>query len=199
MALSETSNQGKDIKFWGAYDNEEVGSVSMSGADSNVTINALNRILSVLCPTAASDFRDVVIRKSFALSADMAHALHPNYSEKHHPQHAPAMHSGVVLKMNANQRYATDFVGCAVVKALAARHSIPIQDYIVKNDSPCGSTIGTMLAATTGIRVVDVGAPQFAMHSCREMMSTDDAYFYYSFMKAYYDDQNSLYEQATLQ
>lgn len=199
VSLSETSNEGRDIKFWGAYDNEEVGSVSMMGADSTITLNALNRILTSLNPEMNGDFKEIVIRKSFALSADMAHALHPNYSEKHHPQHSPVMHGGVVLKMNANQRYATDMVGCAVIRNLASKYSIPLQDFIVKNDSPCGSTIGTMLASMTGLRVVDVGAPQFAMHSCREMMSTDDAYYYYSFMKAFYDDQAPLFDQATLQ
>ena len=198
LALSETTCEGRDINFWGAYDNEEVGSVSIMGADSTVTTTALNRILTTLNPEGSGDFKDVIIRKSFALSADMAHALHPNYSEKHHPQHSPTMHGGVVLKMNANQRYATDFVGCSVIRALATRHSIPLQEYIVKNDSPCGSTIGTMLAANTGIRVVDIGAPQFAMHSCRELMGADDAYYYYSLMKAFYDDQHPLCDEATL-
>lgn len=197
QALSESDNEGKDIKFWAAYDNEEVGSVSIMGADSVVTSNTMNRILTCLCPEATGDFKDVVFRKSFALSADMAHGLHPNYQEKHHPQHAPLMHKGVVLKMNANQRYATDFVGCSIIRSLAARHSIPLQEYIVKNDSPCGSTIGTMLAAMTGVRVVDVGAAQFAMHSCREMMGTDDAYYYYSFMKAFFDDPHALNDEAS--
>ena len=198
QALAETNNEGKDIKFWGAYDNEEVGSVSITGADSVITTNALNRILNSLCEDAKGDFKEIIFRKSFGLSADMAHAIHPNYTEKHHPQHAPAVHGGVVLKMNPNQRYATDFVGHSIVKSLASKHSIPIQDYIVKNDSPCGSTIGTFLAANTGIRIVDVGAPQFAMHSCRELMGTDDAYFYYSFMKAFYDDSSPLYDEASL-
>jgi aspartyl aminopeptidase len=197
QAIAETDNEGRDIKFWAGYDNEEVGSVSIMGADSVITTNALNRILTCLVNDAPSDFKDVVFRKSFAISADMAHAQHPNYQEKHHPQHAPQMHKGVVLKMNANQRYATDFVGCSVIRALATRHSIPLQEYIVKNDSPCGSTIGTMLAANTGIRVVDVGAPQFAMHSCREMMGADDAFYYYSFMKAFFDDKHPLNDEAS--
>lgn len=198
QALAETDIEGKDIKFWAGFDNEEVGSVSIMGADSVITTNSLNRILTTLCPDMTGDFKEIVFRKSFALSADMAHALHPNYSEKHHPQHAPVMHGGVVLKMNANQRYATDFVGCTMIRAIAARHSIPLQEFIVKNDSPCGSTIGTMLAANTGIRVVDVGAPQFSMHSCREMMGTDDAYYYYSFMKAFFDDPHPVFDEAAL-
>jgi aspartyl aminopeptidase len=198
LSLSETNADTKDIKFWGGYDNEEVGSVSITGADSVITANILNRILSVLHPELLGDYKDVVFRKSLALSADMAHAVHPNYAEKHHPQHSPNIHGGVVLKMNANQRYATDFVGCAIVKSLAHRYSIPVQEYIVKNDSPCGSTIGTMLAANTGIRVVDVGAPQLAMHSCREMMGTDDAYHYYSLFKAFYDDLYPIFDQASL-
>ena len=197
QSLSESNVDGNDIKLWAAFDNEEVGSVSITGADSVITANTLNRILNTLCPDAVGDFKDVVYRKSFAISADMAHAVHPNYSEKHHPQHSPKIHSGVVIKINANQNYATDFVGNSLVKALANRNSIPLQEYIVKNDSPCGSTIGTMLAANTGIRVVDIGAPQLAMHSCRELMGTDDAYYYYSFMKAFYDDEHPVHDEAS--
>jgi aspartyl aminopeptidase len=197
QALSESTSDGKDIKLWAGYDNEEVGSVSITGADSIITLNALNRILSVLHPSLSTDLKQVILRKSFALSADMAHAIHPNFSDKHHPQHAPKMHEGVVIKINANQKYATDFVGSGIIKALASRNSIPFQEFIVKNDSPCGATIGTMLAANTGIRVVDVGAPQFAMHSCREIMGTDDAYYYYSFMKSFYDDGHSLNDSGS--
>lgn len=198
QAIAETPTTGKDIKMWAAFDHEEVGSVSITGADSVVASNLMSRLLKVLCPTARGDFPDVVFRKSFGFSADMAHALHPNYSEKHHPQHAPKMHSGVVLKINANQNYATDFVGCTLTRSLASRNSIPLQEFIVKNDSPCGSTIGPMLAAQTGIRIVDIGAPQFSMHSCRELMGTDDAFYYYSFLKSFFDDQHSLSEEASL-
>ena len=197
QSLKESQNTSKDVKMWAAFDHEEVGSVSIAGADSVITANTINRILSILSDNDFNDYKEIVYRKSFALSADMAHALHPNYSEKHHPQHAPGVHKGVVLKINANQNYATDFVGASIVRSLAARNSIALQEFIVKNDSPCGSTIGPMLAANTGIRVVDVGAPQLAMHSCRELMGTDDAYNYYSLMKAFYDDPTPLHDIAS--
>lgn len=195
-SLIQSKNSGKDINMWAAYDHEEIGSVSMTGADSVVTSTILKRILSVLSPGAC---HDLVFRKSFALSADMAHGVHPNYREKHHPQHGPRIHGGVVLKINADQNYATDCVGSTIVKALALRNSIPLQEFIVKNDSPCGSTIGPMLSANTGIRVVDVGAPQLAMHSCRELMGCDDAFYYHAFMKAFYDDFHPLHDTGSYQ
>lgn len=99
------------------------------------------------------------IHKSFLLSADMAHALHPNYAEKHHSDHAPKMQQGIVLKINANQRYMTDSIGSSVLKVLAARAGVPLQEFIVRNDTLCGSTIGPMLAAKAGIKTIDIGAP----------------------------------------
>ena len=199
QALSEAGSSGRDIQMWAAFDHEEVGSISISGADSVIMANTLGRILNVLCPGIAIDEKEQIFKKSFGVSADMAHAVHPNYSDKHHPQHAPKVHGGVVVKINADLNYASDTIGIAMIKGLAARNEVPVQEFIVKNDSACGSTIGPMLSGNTGIRVVDIGAPQLAMHSCRELMGTDDAYFYYSFMKAFYDDPNPLHDSASYQ
>jgi aspartyl aminopeptidase len=87
------------------------------------------------------------IHQSFLVSADMAHAVHPNYSEKHHKNHMPIIHGGMVVKINANQRYATDVISSSALKVIAAKAEVPLQEFIVRNDSLCGSTIGPIMAA----------------------------------------------------
>ena len=110
------------------------------------------------------------------ISADMAHAVHPNYAEKHESNHQPQMHGGIVVKTNANQRYATTSFTSTILKAVAAKTSpsVTLQEFVVRNDSPCGSTIGPILSAKTGLRTIDVGAPMLSMHSIREMCGVDD-------------------------
>lgn len=186
-AISEASSDCQDIKMAIAFDNEEIGSVSMMGADSVVTDQVLTRIYETLPGDRENDSLWSLYRRSWLVSADMAHAIHPNYSDKHQSDHAPQFHKGVVIKINANQRYATDSVGASVMRRLGRIAEVPTQDFIVKNDSPCGSTIGPLIASKTGIRVIDIGAPQFAMHSIRELMGTDDAHYYYHLMKAFFD------------
>jgi len=127
------------------FDHEEIGSRSAQGADSNIAKEITTRISEQLGGKTQEDhFR--AIRNSLVVSADMAHAVHPNFIGKHHPQHHPRMHEGIVIKINANQRYATDSVSQAILKSLAARCNVPIQEFIVRNDSLCGSTIGPMIA-----------------------------------------------------
>jgi aspartyl aminopeptidase len=111
----------------------------------------------------------------------MAHGHHPNYQEKHQPQHAPRVQQGIVLKTNANQRYMTDIVGASVIRKIAAQASpapVPMQDFMVKNDSVCGSTIGPMMAAKAGIKTVDIGGPMLGMHSIRETCGVIDLLYY---------------------
>lgn len=126
-----------------------------------------------------------ILARSFLLSADMAHAAHPNYPygrrsprkpgrEKHDECHRPSMHGGVVLKHNSSQRYTTSSRSAAHIKAIAARNAIPVQEFMVRNDSRCGTTIGPILAAQLGLQAADVGAPQLSMHSIREMAGTTD-------------------------
>merc|ERR1712083_279078 len=104
----------------------------------------------------------------------MAHAIHPNYSNKHESNHKPQMQKGLVIKYNGNQRYATTMVSTYHLIEVAKMYKIPIQKFVVKNNSPCGSTIGPSLSARCGIRTVDVGCPQLAMHSIREQMGVKD-------------------------
>src|SRR5690606_22400005 len=105
---------------------------------------------------------------SLCASADGAHATHPNYAERHEPSHQIALDGGPVLKHNANVRYATDAPGAAELRRCAARVGVPLQDFVVRSDMPCGSTIGPDTAAGLGITTVDLGVAQLAMHSARE-------------------------------
>jgi aspartyl aminopeptidase len=111
---------------------------------------------------------------SLLISADMAHAVHPNYSEKHEENHRPKMNQGVVVKQNANQRYATTSITTHILRQCAKEAGVSLQEFVVRNDSPCGSTIGPMLSAKLGLRTIDVGNPQLSMHSIRETCGTKD-------------------------
>lgn len=178
-ALVKTSLEGDDlvnktdrtVNMICLFDHEEIGSRSAQGACSPFLLDSMKRIVAVLeRPTCLSS----VLARSFIISADMAHAVHPNYVSKHEDKHCPALHKGVVIKTNQNQRYATNGYTGFVLREIASRRGIPTQEFVVRNDSPCGSTIGPIIAGGTGIRTVDVGMPQLAMHSCREMCGVDD-------------------------
>jgi aspartyl aminopeptidase len=115
-----------------------------------------------------------VLADSLLLSADMAHAVHPNYADRHEPRHKPRLGGGPVLKTNHNQRYATTAAGAAAVRTLAAGAGVTMQDFVARSDLGCGSTIGPAAAAHLGIQVVDLGAPMLSMHSARELMACAD-------------------------
>lgn len=120
------------------------------------------------------DLYNSTISKSFCLSIDQAHAVHPNYASKHESQHAPTLNAGVVIKTNSNQRYTTNGETGFIVRELARQNKLPIQEFCVRNDCPCGSTIGPIISTRTGVRTVDAGMPQLSMHSCREVMGIAD-------------------------
>ena len=167
------------------FDHEEIGSQSAQGADSNMVVESTQRIFNGLSQGQGLRPGEFMwenyysaIHRSFLLSADMAHAVHPNYPEKHQGQHMPMIQKGIVLKINANQRYMTDTVGSSVLKVLAQQAGVPIQEFIVRNDSLCGSTIGPMIASKAGIKTIDIGAPQLAMHSIRETCGVVDLFYY---------------------
>eukprot|EP00897_Mesotaenium_endlicherianum_P001185 jgi/Mesen1/11067/ME000099S10511 len=181
-ALMESSagdglEEESGVRMVALFDHEEVGSNSAQGAGSPVMFDALRRVTAVFAASSGQEQEGVVeraLQRSFLVSADMAHCLHPNYQDKHEESHQPKMHGGLVIKTNANQRYATNAVTAFLFREIAARHNIPTQEFVVRNDVPCGSTIGPILASGVGIRTVDVGAPQLSMHSVREMCGVDD-------------------------
>lgn len=131
------------IRISALFDHEEVGSESAQGAASSLTEQILRRL------TDPSTF-ELAISRSFLISSDQAHALHPNYSEYHEENHRPTINGGVVLKYNGNQRYATNSITASIVRESARIAGVPMQDFLVKNDCACGSTIGPIISAKLG-------------------------------------------------
>ncbi|MCZ2837992.1 M18 family aminopeptidase [Modestobacter sp. VKM Ac-2985] len=156
-----------------ANDHEEVGSGSMSGARGSFLEDVVRRLVAVL---DAGDPQALprALAQSRLVSADMAHALHPTRSDRHEPGHQPQLGGGPVLKVNANQAYATDAVTSGWFADRCAEASVPVQWFVTRADLPCGSTIGPLTATRLGVATVDVGAPMLAMHSVRELASALD-------------------------
>ncbi len=157
------------------YDHEEVGSESATGASGNLLLSMLERI--AYAQGADRNGFLTAMARSIAVSADGAHATHPNYVDKHDPNHQIELNAGVTIKRNANQRYATDAVSEGFIVDVCRSAHVPLQYYIHRNDLPCGSTIGPVTAARLGVSTVDLGAPQLSMHSIRETAGTMDAIY----------------------
>ncbi len=164
-----------------ANDHEEVGSGSMEGARGSFLEDVVARLVAAtgdhrtdgLRPYDAQDL-PVTIARSRLVSADMAHAQHPTQGERHEPNHAPTLGGGPVLKLNANQAYATDARSGGWFAARCADAGVPLQHFVTRADLPCGSTIGPLTAMRLGVSTVDVGSPLLGMHSCRELGSAAD-------------------------
>jgi len=168
------------------FDHEEVGSESAQGAGSPI----LNELFKRLIPDSSK--LEIAIRKSFLISADMAHAIHPNYSDKHEGNHKVAMNNGVVIKFNVSQRYATNSTTAFLIHELAKRNNIPVQDFVMRNDMACGTTIGPIISSHVGLRTVDIGNPQLSMHSIREMAAIADITHAVNLIKAFYEQFTEL-------
>ncbi|KAI0303216.1 aspartyl aminopeptidase [Russula brevipes] len=171
-ALSESASSDRfplegNVNCIALFNHEEIGSVSTTGAESSLIPSLLERLSPSPALLAQS------IAKSLLISADMGHAVHPNYTSKHEDNHRPRMNGGIVIKTNAKQRYATDVIGTFIVKQLLERKGGKVQEYEVRNDMPCGSTVGPMLSKL-GLRTVDVGCAMLSMHSIRETAGSHD-------------------------
>jgi Aspartyl aminopeptidase len=202
------------IRLIALFDHEEIGSRTAQGADSNA-LPAIIRRLSVLPPSSFEDAGserfyiksgetdlstayEQTLSTSFLVSADMAHSVNPNYSFKYEPDHRPEMNKGPVIKINANARYATNAPGIVLLQEVAQKagengeNGVPLQLFVVRNDSSCGSTIGPMLSAALGARTLDLGNPQLSMHSIRETGGTEDVGHAIRLFSSFFKNYSSL-------
>jgi aspartyl aminopeptidase len=183
LALEPASAHRGFLPVLVLFDHEEVGSSSDHGAQSDLLATVLERIV-----LAAGGNREDFLRRlpaSLLASADMAHATHPNYPERHEPGHPIEVNAGPVLKVHPNLRYATDGRTAAAFALACRQAGVGLQRYEHRADLPCGSTIGPLVSARTGIPTVDVGAAQLAMHSAREVMGAQDVAAYSAALQAF--------------
>ena len=197
-ALVESSSTLADdtmVRMVALFDHEEVGSESASGAHGTLINDLVDRICT-LGGASASGSRAACTSNSFLLSVDCAHAAHPNYMDKHEDNHRPQLHLGPVIKYNANTRYATNGLTGSIVKALARIGNVPVQQFCVKNDSPCGSTIGPILSTLCGIGAADIGNPMWSMHSVRETCGTADIQHMTTLLTTFFSHYQEVRPQA---
>ena len=205
------------IRLIACFDHEEIGSMTAQGAFS-MMLPAIIRRLSVL-PSSSfaeddseesydhatdpelSTAYEQTLSSSFLLSADMAHSVNPNYGAKYESDHRPEMNQGPVIKINANARYATNSPGIVLLQEVARKaaklidsdpEGVPLQLFVVRNDSSCGSTIGPMLSAHLGARTLDLGNPQLSMHSCRETGGADDVHHAIRLFSSFFQHYSAL-------
>ena len=166
-----------------AMDHEETGSNSTSGASGPFLETVLERLIEVR--GGGVEARSRAYAASFVASADMAHAVHPNYAEKHDGGHRPRPNGGPVLKVNANQRYATNGASRSVWARACEKAGTPWQTFVSRNDQPCGTTIGPLTATRLGIETFDIGVPGLSMHSARELVGADDPWMLAAALSAF--------------
>lgn len=161
-------------------DHEEVGSCSTSGAQGTFLQAVLQRL------TLGSEAEHRMLQNSLLISADNAHGIHPNYADRHDELHGPILNRGPVIKTNANQRYATNSESSAYFRYLCELSNVPVQDFVVRSDMACGSTIGPITATRLGVKTLDIGVPTFAMHSIREMAGSLDAWYLFQVLSKFF-------------
>jgi aspartyl aminopeptidase len=165
-------------------DHEEVGSMSAVGAQGPMLEQVLNRLTN----SSAENTR--MIANSMLISADNAHGIHPNFTDKHDANHGPILNAGPVIKVNANQRYATNDITSAMFRQFASQVEAKVQVFVVRADMACGSTIGPITAAELGVKTLDIGVPQFAMHSIRELAGCEDVVKTIEILKNFLNQDN---------
>ena len=179
QALLNSDDQHSQVLV--CTDHEEVGSNSACGADGPFLEQVLRRVLN-----SEEDFVRC-IQHSLLISADNAHGIHPNYADKHDANHGPLLNHGPVIKVNANQRYATTSETSSFFKLLCQQADIPVQSFVTRSDLGCGSTIGPITASQLGVQTIDIGVPTFAMHSIRELAGSKDLGYLVSALQAFYN------------
>ena len=193
------ANNSSSVPVLAVFDNEETGSLTKQGADSTLLEDVLKRI-SLSCSKDEEGYYRAV-SSSFMVSADNAHALHPNHPEKADPVNRPAINKGIVIKFNAAQHYTTDAVSCAVYRDLCESNDIPVQVFTNRSDSRGGSTLGNVSNAHVSLNTVDIGLAQLAMHSCYETAGAKDTKYLIDAMTIFYSktfrtDKAGLFELA---
>ncbi len=179
QALLNSNDQHSQVLV--CTDHEEVGSNSACGADGPFLEQVLRRVLN-----SEEDFVRC-IQHSLLISADNAHGIHPNYADKHDANHGPLLNHGPVIKVNANQRYATTSETSSFFKLLCQQADIPVQSFVTRSDLGCGSTIGPITASQLGVQTIDIGVPTFAMHSIRELAGSKDLGYLLSVLQTFYN------------
>lgn len=194
FALIEAGSQAnRENSFMLVCNNhEEVGSTTVSGARGNMLLSIVERLF----PDPEDRYR--IFANSFFISVDNAHAFHPNYPEKHESAHKISLNRGPVLKINAQHKYASTGLANGVFKVICQEKDIEVQEFVMRSDMPCGSTIGPLTAAKLGIRTVDIGAAQLAMHSVREMTGSLDPFYLYTVLRHFLQRSDLPEIQASL-
>jgi len=184
LAVIDLVQPGGDVAVFVAFDHEEVGSATTTGAGGPVLQDVLDRIAAAY--GLGLDQTRAMLARSSCISADTGHLVHPNYPGHHDPVNRPLPNQGPLLKLNANQRYATDAVGAAIWHRACTEAGVPTQPFVSNNAVPCGSTIGPITATRLGVTTVDVGVGLLSMHSARELCGVKDPWYLARAVEAYW-------------